>query len=41
MPNNDSFYEIRADAKQKLEDYQGTIDDYTKTIKINPDHLMV
>ena len=36
MPNNDSFYASRADAKQKLEDYQGAIDDFTKAIEIDP-----
>ena len=36
MPNNYSFYASRADEKQKLEDYQGAIDDFTKAIEIGP-----
>ena len=31
------FFKCRADAKQKLKDYQGAIDDYTKAIEILDD----
>ena len=32
-------FKCRADAKQKLKDYQGAIDDYTKAIKILDDEF--
>ena len=37
-PNNALSYELRADAKSKLRDYQGAINDYSKAIEIKPNN---
>ena len=36
-PNNSSYYERRASAKEELEDYSGAITDYSKAIELKPD----
>ena len=36
-PNNSSYYERRASAKEELKDYSGAIADYSKAIELEPD----
>jgi tetratricopeptide (TPR) repeat protein len=36
-PNNSSYYERRASAKEELKDYTGALADYSKSIELEPD----